>query len=153
MSTGIDPSELNEEELEQRRQNLKDAVEEETQSLEESEENALDALAEATEDKQETHTVELTGGIEVEVKDELPGTLEKKAATIRSDDVDAAVDTMIEVMTALIQDDDYASRPVWEQYHAEFGTTNLMECAMAVTEPYYERQEELQDQRQFRGER
>lgn len=149
----VDPSELSEEELEERRQQLKDSVEEEVAALEEAEASALDALADATDDAEETYEVELTGGITVEVKDAIPGDLEKQAANINEDDVTAGVESMIDVMCEVIQTDGYDSEAVWREYLSRYGSTNLMECAMAVTEPYWERQEELQDQRQFRRER
>jgi len=151
MSEAVDPTELTEEEREERRQRLRDAVEEEAASLEESEQAALEALSDATEDNAETYTVELTGGVEVEVIDELPGSLEKRAAAIQNDDVTAGVDAMVDVMAHLIQTDGYDSVEVWRLYHEGYGMTNLMENAMAVTEPYWERQQELQDARQFRG--
>lgn len=151
--SSVDPNELSEEELEERRQRLKDAVEEEAEQLEESEENALEALSIAAEENEDVHEVELTGGIEVEVKDSLPGRLEKKAASIQEDDVEAAVGSIAEVMAELIETEGYNSKLVWIEYHDEYGMSNLMECAMTVTDPYYSRQEELQDQRSFRGER
>lgn len=153
MSEAVDPTELTEEELEERRQSLRETVEDEAASLAASEQAALEALSEATEDETETHTVELTGGKEVEVVDSMPGRLEKKAANIQNDDVTAGVDAMAEVLAHLIQTDGYDSVEVWRLYHQQYGMANLMENAMAVTQPYYDRQEALQDQRQFRGQR
>lgn len=149
----VDPAELSEDELEARRERLKESVESEARELEASEESALDALADAAEDADETHTVELTGDIEVKVKDSLPGRLEKQAAGIQNDDVTSGIDAMIAVMSEVIQTGGYDSEAVWREYLDRYGTTNLMECAMAATDPYWERQKALEDQRQFRGQR
>ena len=137
-----------------RNSDLREQVENATQEMAKSEENALAALEEASE-TQETHTVTLTGDVEVEVIDTVPGNLEREAARVqhkrKHGDVDDAITAMINVMTHLIQTDGYDSKAVWEQYDNQHGSANLMQCAMAVTEPYYEKQKEIEDQRQFRG--
>lgn len=137
-----------------RNPDLREQVEDATQEMAESEENALAALREAS-DTEETYTVTLTGGIEVEVVDSLPGQVERQAAKVErkraTGDVDEATDAMINVMTHLIQTEGFDSRDVWREYFEEYGTTNLLKCAMAASEPYYEAQKEIEDQRQFRG--
>jgi hypothetical protein len=140
----------------ERRPDLREKVEEKERELRESEQNALEALKSASDSERETHTVELTGGIEVEVVDSLPGDIERDVAKIekkvKEGDIDAAVDAMIRVMTHVIQTDGFDSREVWREYFEEYGQNNLLKCAMAATGPYYEIQRELENQRQFRGE-
>lgn len=139
-----------------RNPDLREQVEDATQEMAESEENALAALRDAS-DTGETHTVTLTGGIEVEVVDSLPGPVERKAAKVerkrQTGDIDEAIDSMIDVMTNLIKTDGFDSKEVWREYFEEYGSTNLLKCAMAASEPYYQTQKEMEDQRQFRGDR
>lgn len=138
----------------ERRPDLKEKVEQKQAELAESEENALATLREASDTAKQTHTVELTGNIEVDVIDTVPGHIERDAAKVqnkvKTGDIDEAVDAMINVMTHVIQTDGFDSREVWREYFEEYGSTNLLKCAMAATQPYYETQQELEDMRQFR---
>lgn len=135
----------------EQKERLEGAIHEDAAELEAEEQDALEAIAAGAEDATETHTVELTGGEEVEVIDTLPGRLEEKAAKARSDNVDAGVESTIDVMTHLIQTEGFDSPEVWRLTYQQFGMGALMENALKVTEPYYQRQKHLQNERETVG--
>jgi len=137
--------------------NLRDAVENAANEMRESEENALEALKQAEDSRDDLHTVTLTGGIEVTVTDTIPGNIEKKAQLAEEKyqrgELDDAIDSVVEVMCYVIQTDGFDSRDVWRQYYQEYGSTNLIKCMIKATDPYFEQQQELEQQRQFRNDR
>lgn len=146
-------SELSEEEREEfakkQKQKLDSAI---TETLAEEDEAAQEAFAALEETEEtETHTVSLTGGQEVEVLDTMPGELERKAANARDDDIDSGVQSMIDVMTYLIQSDGFDNPAVWEMYYEKYGSSKLLENVLSVTEPYYQRQKKLQNKRNSVG--
>ena len=130
---------------------LDSAIEDDVRQLEKQEQDALKALTEGVESGSDTHTVELTGGQEVEVIDSLPGELEKKAANAQNEGADAGIESMVEVMCHLIQTEGYDSPEVWQLFYEKYGSTKLMENAIAVTDPWYETNQELAKKREAVG--
>ena len=133
---------------ERQQERLDAAIREAERELNQQEQEALEILAEAEVHDRGTQTVELTGGQPVEVIDSLPGRLEEKASQLDdTSEMDDATQTMIDILTHLIQTNGFDSREVWQVFVEEYGLAALQENAMRVTEPYYERTQS------FRGER
>lgn len=120
----------------QQKADLDAKLEEET-GLSDSEADALDALIEAREDAQETATVELAEGVEVEVKTHTNATVEDKLDFISNNqsDLQAVRSELIECVAWFVEDDDYGETAVWSAYAERYGLVYLADVFERVVEP------------------
>ena len=137
-----------------RRDDLREKVEQKEAELKESEQHALAALNEASEQQKQTHTVTLMDVVEVEVKDEMQGHVEKKAFAAQQKreegNLDEAVDAMCDVLAHICLTDGYTTPSVWKTFWDEHGTSALGRCMMEALRPYREKQEDIKNQHEFR---
>lgn len=105
------------------------------EQLTEEQEQALELLEEPEADR--TATVEL-GQRTVTVKTYLSKEMEQRIHAIErvQDNPSEAVDDVIDVLTWVIEDDDYADEEVWRAFHDRYGTKNLLLRFTKVMEPY-----------------
>lgn len=115
---------------------LDSALEAET-GLSDSEADALDALIDAREDEQNTATVELAEGVEVEVKTHTNATVEDKLDFIANNqsDLQAVRSELIECIAWFIEDPDYGEAAVWSAYAEQYGLVYLADVFERVVEP------------------
>lgn len=145
----VDPDEV--------KRRLDAALEAEQAEMDEAESDALAALRGGAEQSRQTHTVDLADGLDgvdpltVEVIDSIPGRLEQAAASIGGDGSPDSFETVCEIIAHVIQTDGFDNPAVWRSLFDEQGSTVLMTYANNALRPYYERQEQLENARKFRG--
>lgn len=130
------------EELQQRKIDRRAAenVREKGDELSDIEQEAIEALNQPADD--DTATVELRNGVEVEVKTHTSKAIEDRLAKIDSraedGDIEAARADVIDALTWFIESDGYDSAEVWEYHIEEYGTASAYRCLMRCLVPTYE---------------
>lgn len=131
-----------------------DAAIEAESGLSDSEQNALDKLRLGAE--KDTEYVELTSGVEVEVRTTMSASVENTVDRINRerDSLDVATlrEMLVEVVAYMILEESYGSEAVWRMYAEEYGVMALGREFARVMSPALTRMEDAADVQSFRTE-
>jgi hypothetical protein len=105
----------------------------------------------------DTATVELTGGIEVEVITHLPADVEESVDEITAADAESGLSHLrphlVNVLSGLIVTEPYDSENVWRLYISEYGVSTTLAVAFRVISPALEALQDAADSQSFRTNR